>query len=177
MTRHRRLTSLALLVALIGTIFATSLSASAKAPAAAGSLDVTGVVAGDGIFVGTIADLSFSANLDGTLAVSGRLAGAVTVGDEVTAVIDQRFTTAVTVLDGSGCDLLRLELDPIFVAALGLDVQLAEVRVIVEGGGGGLFGLGNLLGDLTCAVADLVDDPDSNRQLARLLNRIVNTLD
>lgn len=70
------------------------------------------------------------------------------------------------------CDILFLDLGPIFLDLLGLTVDLSEIVLDV----GAQQGSGNLLGNLLCAVTGLLDDgPDV--ALGNLIDRINNILD
>lgn len=74
------------------------------------------------------------------------------------------------------CDILNLVLGPLDLNLLGLEVHLKRVVLDIVA----VTGAGNLLGNLLCAVAGLLDGSAlSNVQLLRLanlLNRILNLL-
>ena len=77
------------------------------------------------------------------------------------------------------CDILNLVLGPVDLNLLGLDVELDDC----EGGPVTLDitavpGEGNLLGNLLCALAGLLDknNPNTN-QIARLLNQIADAIE
>ena len=71
------------------------------------------------------------------------------------------------------CEILTLTFGPLDLNLLGLRVQLNRInlRITARRGGG-------LLGDLLCAIADLLDGGIGGQlgQLARLLNRLLNIL-
>jgi hypothetical protein len=67
------------------------------------------------------------------------------------------------------CEILHLDLGPIFLDVLGLQVDLSEVVLDITA----QAGPGNLLGNLLCAVAGLLDNPTG---LANLLNQILAAL-
>ena len=77
---------------------------------------------------------------------------------------------------GVSCDILNLVLGPLDLNLLGLEVHLKRVVLDIVA----VPGAGNLLGNLLCAVAGLLDGtPLSNVQLLRLanlLNRILGLL-
>ena len=77
---------------------------------------------------------------------------------------------------GVSCDILNLVLGPLDLNLLGLEVHLKKVILDIVA----VPGAGNLLGNLLCAVAHLLDGtPLSNVQLLRLanvLNRILGLL-
>jgi hypothetical protein len=66
------------------------------------------------------------------------------------------------------CSILHLDLGPLALNLLGLQVNLSEIVIDITG----VTGPGNLLGNLLCSVAGLLDSP----VLARLLNQILSIL-
>jgi len=70
------------------------------------------------------------------------------------------------------CDILNLVLGPLDLNLLGLHVTLNRVRLHIEA----IPGPGNLLGNLLCAVAGLLDQtsPLGELRLTNVLNRILN---
>jgi hypothetical protein len=74
----------------------------------------------------------------------------------------------------ASCDVLNLDLGPLDLDLLGLQVQLDRVvlKIIAQSGAG------NLLGNLVCAVAGLLDGGLSGLlgRVSRLLNRILGAL-
>jgi len=76
------------------------------------------------------------------------------------------------------CDILNLSLGPVDLNLLGLEVHLdncanGPVTVDVTG----QTGPGNLLGNLLCGVAGLLDGPANGHALANAINRVENFLD
>jgi hypothetical protein len=69
------------------------------------------------------------------------------------------------------CDILFLNIQPITLDLLGLQVLLDEVTLDVNA----IPGAGNLLGNLLCAVVGLLD-PDNGLDLGGLLGSILNNL-
>ncbi len=63
------------------------------------------------------------------------------------------FRTAAFVPAETGCDILHLNLGPLDLDLLGLEIDLAEVVLDIVA----QPGAGNLLGNLLCAVAGLLD--------------------
>jgi len=70
------------------------------------------------------------------------------------------------------CDILNLVLGPLDLNLLGLRVQLNQVILHITGE----TGAGNLLGNLLCAIAGLVNPAGSLSQLLDLLNNLLRTL-
>jgi hypothetical protein len=67
------------------------------------------------------------------------------------------------------CQILHLDLGPLSLNLLGLQVDLSRVVLDITA----QAGAGNLLGNLLCAVAGLLDNPGG---LANLLNQILAAL-
>ena len=99
----------------------------------------------------------------------------------ITALLDEVFNqlTSSSAIAGASCDILNLSLGPIDLNLLGLQVELDDC----DGGPVTLDitaepGPGNLLGNLLCSLAGLLDGPNpSPIQLARLLHQIAAAID
>jgi hypothetical protein len=74
----------------------------------------------------------------------------------------------------ASCDILNLVLGPLDLNLLGLHVHLNKIVLHINA----IPGAGNLLGNLLCAVAGLLDQTGllSTLQLSNLLNRILSVL-
>ena len=89
-------------------------------------------------------------------------------------VLDRTFRTALdrTHIAQSTCEILRLVLGPLHLDLLGLQVDLNRVVLVITAE----QGPGNLLGNLLCALAGLLDGGLNfgtiSDALARLLNAI-----
>lgn len=73
------------------------------------------------------------------------------------------------------CPILRLRLGPLFLNLLGLRITTNRIRLNIVA----VPGPGNLLGNLLCAIAGLLDGPPTAAQLItirRQLNRILGLL-
>jgi hypothetical protein len=73
------------------------------------------------------------------------------------------------------CRILRLRLGPLFLNLLGLRITTNRIRLNIVA----IPGPGNLLGNLLCAIAGLLDGPPTLAQLTRAtrqLNRILRLL-
>ncbi len=70
------------------------------------------------------------------------------------------------------CPVLNLTLGPLHLNLLGLVVDLNQVVLTINAVSGG----GNLLGNLLCAVAHLLDGSASGNAVATLLNHILSIL-
>jgi hypothetical protein len=70
------------------------------------------------------------------------------------------------------CPILHLDLGPLDLNLLGLHVHLNQVVLDIEA----IPGAGNLLGNLLCAIAGLLDGVDLNGILGDLLRNLVDAL-
>ena len=70
------------------------------------------------------------------------------------------------------CPILHLELGPLDLNLLGLRVQLNQVVLDITA----IPGPGNLLGNLLCAVAGLLDGVDLGDVLGNLLQSLIDAL-
>ncbi|GAA1971993.1 hypothetical protein GCM10009817_10120 [Terrabacter lapilli] len=122
-----------------------------------------------GTFNGLFTPTGFT-NQNGQLAVTGVVTGTVTsLTGAVTQLPAQTTTTAVTsAAAANSCDILNLVLGPLHLNLLGLNVDLNQVVLNITG----QTGAGNLLGNLLCAVAGLLDG-NGLTGLAGLLNRLL----
>jgi hypothetical protein len=167
MTKNR-LAAIAMAIALaFAPLVATPASAAAAAPTSPLSIPITGSGSG-GTFAGTF-NLNNFAVQNGQLMANGTLLGTLTntVTGVVTSVVQ---TVSMPVSDVSGtCQILHLELGPLDLNLLGLLVHLNQVVLDITA----QSGPGNLLGNLLCAVAGLLDSPGG---LSQVLNQILGVL-
>lgn len=163
--------ALGLFPAATGASAATTAPVSTTAAAPTGataSSSITQVIAGVGTFVGTFSPTGFTTQ-NGQLAVTGLVSGTLTTLDGATVPVSQTVTTTVTDAAASGsCKILDLTLGPIHLDLLGLVVDLNQVHLTITA----QQGPGNLLGNLLCAVANLLNG-SSTSGLAALLNRLL----
>jgi hypothetical protein len=153
----------------------TAATATAAAPAQTQSLSVpiTPTQSGgalDGVFTLT----SFAVNSTGQLVANGTFTGTFTnAAGLVTNYTDTLVSSIVTPAQTTaGCQILDLVLGPLHLNVLGLDITLNQVHLNITA----QPGPGNLLGNLLCAVAHLLDNTGStNTTLQNLLN-ILNGL-
>jgi hypothetical protein len=101
--------------------------------------------------------------------LSGRMRDAD--GDLIGRVTDKRVRMPVSALEAS-CDILHLELGPLDLDLLGLVVHINRIVIDIDA----VPGAGNLLGNLLCAIAGLLDPPASNDVLANLLTAVAKVL-
>jgi hypothetical protein len=120
-----------------------------------------------GTFVGTFQLQRFVANGSGVDAV-GLLTGTVTSATGVVTSVVRTLAIPAAVV-GPTCEILHLDLGPLNVDLLGLQIHLNQIVLDITA----QSGAGNLLGNLLCAVANLLNNPSG---LANLLNRILAVL-
>ena len=173
-------------VAVMAFMFATMvvpLTAGAQANKvtnqASSSILVQGATAdGANTFSGILKLTDFAVNSAGQLVANGVLNGTLT-GSGVTggtsAITNQAVTLPVSSLTGS-CQILNLTLGPLDLNLLGLVVHLNTVVLNISA----QPGPGNLLGNLLCAVAGLLNGGGALSglltQIANLLNQILGAL-
>jgi hypothetical protein len=137
-------------------------------------IPVTGTWGSGGTFSGVLSVTNFIQTRNGLKAV-GPVAG--TFKDSGGATTDTLLPTSVKVpvTDASAtCQILHLVLGPVNLNLLGLVVHLNRVVLDITAH----QGPGNLLGNLLCALAHLLDGtiPNINDVLANLLTAVVKTV-
>jgi hypothetical protein len=118
--------------------------------------NVTGTLADGGTFVGTLRITRLSQDaVTGALEASGTLTGVAREVDGTVTRITQAFTDIPLTLlqQGAVCEILELDLGPLHLDVLGLVVDLSEIHLDITAE----RGPGNLLGNLLCALAGLLD--------------------
>jgi hypothetical protein len=155
----------------LALVFAALLTPLQALPATAApsptQLPIVGSVVGGGGFTGAFSLTRFTTQA-GQLVAVGTLTGTVTNATGVATTILQTITIPVANVTGS-CDILHLDLGPLHLDLLGLQVDLSRIVLDITA----QAGAGNLLGNLLCAVVNLLNDPTG---LARLLNQILAQL-
>jgi hypothetical protein len=179
-----RAKALAMLVAaaMVGSLLLLPASSAEKSPGAAepqtrarntAVVPVAGEYRnGDPKFAGDMTVRRF-VKRNGNLMAVGRLDGTVfgRNGGERGTVEGKRVTAPVRVRQAS-CDILRLVLGPLDLNLLGLRVQLNRVVLNITAEPGP----GNLLGNLLCAIAGLLDRGGLLSIIRNLLNAILEVL-
>ena len=168
----KRLSAFIAMTAMSTTLLFTGGSALAAPPAPNVTIpDVTGTIASGGDFVGTF-DLTRVAVRNGDLVAVGTLTGTLTdaLGGVIGTVTDVAVNLPLAVT--GTCDILHLTLGPLDLNLLGLVVHLDQVVLDITAESGP----GNLLGNLLCAVAGLLDNNAPLSPIARLLNQLLGLL-
>jgi hypothetical protein len=161
------------LVAIVLLVTTALVSPAAQTAASAQSSRVDGLLipvtgsGGGATFAGTLNLLQFVRD-GSTVAAVGVLTGTVTNAAGQTTSIVQTVRLPVAITQAT-CDILHLDLGPLSLDLLGLQIDLSRIVLDITAESGA----GNLLGNLLCAVAGLLDNPSG---LARLLNRILEIL-
>jgi hypothetical protein len=108
---------------------------------------------------------------NGALAAQGTLVGTVTDAlGNVLGTVNRTVTLPVTA--SATCQILHLELGPLDLDLLGLQVHLNRVVLDITA----QSGPGNLLGNLLCGLANLLNQGVPTNQLANVLNQILAIL-
>jgi hypothetical protein len=170
----RRMIALFLALIITSTLALAPMRAYAAPPTGNLNVPITGTftdaVGGVGNFVGNLQVTRF-ANQGGQLVAIGQLTGTLT--DSLGNVLPVTSDVNLPVTDTSGtCDILHLDLGPLNLDLLGLEVHLNQVILDIVA----QAGAGNLLGNLLCAVTHLLDGNASLNAIAALLNNILRAL-
>ncbi|XRQ13375.1 hypothetical protein ACN3XK_21565 [Actinomadura welshii] len=169
---RRVLISLSAAVTALLTVLAlTAAPASARESAAPPPLDsvpVTGTAADGSTFTGTVVPTAFRSDgrqllLDGTLDGTMRDASGATTG----TVTGETVSLPVGLPTGV-CPILDLTLGPLDLNLLGLTVHLDRVVLDITA----ISGPGNLLGNLLCAIAGILDGTGNASLLPALIAQL-----
>ena len=93
--------------------------------------------------------------------------GALT-DNEVINVVNQSLADLVVGTDPQRCTILHLDLGPIFLDILGLQVTTNEIVLDITA----VAGPGNLLGNLLCSLVHILDQNPLAALVGQLLNQI-----
>ena len=127
-------------------------------------------------FVGTLTVRSFRL-VGGVVTAIGTVVGTALTGPNAgTTFIRQVAIPVIDIAQGASCDILNLTLGPLDLDLLGLVVHLDRIVLNITGE----TGAGNLLGNLLCAIAGLLDPgpglASNLNQLVAFLNRLLGSL-
>ena len=175
------------LVLAVAVLLASFAASAAPAPKGALTVPVSGTFVdalGTGRFQGTFQITGFTATstqlfangfLSGTLTDSaGVPIGSVMKSVSIPATVTGGASTArgAKISSDATCDILNLVLGPLHLDLLGLTVDLNQVVLDIAA----QTGAGNLLGNLLCAVTNLLNGVGNLVDIAVLLNRILEIL-
>ena len=168
MTTQMKRIALATLMAFTTVMIAPAATIAAPAPAPATALTIPVVGSGGGsTFSGTFTLQKF-ANQAGQIMGVGVLSGTLTAADGTVTSAVKTISAPAAVVD-STCQILHLDLGPLSVDLLGLKIDLSRIVLDITAEAGA----GNLLGNLLCGIANLLNDPAG---LTKALNGILDLL-
>jgi hypothetical protein len=173
----KRIIAVTLIMAILGVFTLPSALAQPLPPGSGLTIPLTGTftdaLGGTGHFVGTFSVQRFAQDNNQIVAV-GTLTGTLT--DSVGAVLGSIVRTISLILNSAAtqasCEILHLELGPLDLNLLGLVVHLDKVVLDITA----VPGAGNLLGNLLCAIANLLNAGGALAQIINLLNQILAQL-
>jgi hypothetical protein len=173
----RRLTLLGALLTLVLSLSVFAVAAPAAPPTTSSDLTVpiTGTATNA---LGQTVQFAGQFTLDrfttsgGQLAAVGTLTGTLT--NTVTGVVQNVSQQIVLPITGTNatCQILDLTLGPLDLDLLGLVVHLDQVHLEITAESGP----GNLLGNLLCGIAGLLDGNAPLNQITNLLNQLLRLL-
>jgi len=183
MTHRQRLSMIVVTLLAAFGLVATGANPAGAAPSAPAAVppavDVTTPITGSftdasggtGSFVGTFTPTSF-AESNSDLMATGVLTGTMTDSAGSTVGTVTQTVDAPTTFALATCRILDLVLGPLHLDLLGLTVDLNQVHLVINA----VSGAGNLLGNLLCAIAGLLDGNPTAGALAALLNSLLALL-
>jgi hypothetical protein len=145
---------------------------------ATSSVLVTGQIANGGVFNGVLKVTNVALNsATGALSAAGTLSGTLTnTAGQVIGTVSNLAVSNIPLASVTGsCTILTLNLGPLDLNLLGLMVHLNQVVLNITA----QPGPGNLLGNLLCSVANLLNGGNLTNlltQLTGLLNQILGAL-
>jgi len=127
-------------------------------------------IPGVGTFAGSLTTTSFQL-VNGVLNAVGTLTGTFTPVTGAAQTINQAVSIPLAGFTGT-CTILSLHTGAISLNLLGLNVALAPIDLVITA----VAAPGNLLGNLLCAVAHLLDTGGPLSGLVDLLNQILGAI-
>ena len=172
----RKLTSLGVIAALFAVLLPLGAASAQKkvkaSPETTFPVSFVGTTTAGAVnFAGTMSIQKFDVQDNQVVAV-GSLTGQVT--GAVTGLVEN-LRVAIPLIDANqeACEILHLELGPIDLNLLGLVVHVDQIVIDISA----QPGPGNLLGNLLCAIAGLLDQPGAPLNIiADLLNSLLDLL-
>jgi hypothetical protein len=138
--------------------------------------EVNGTLSNGGTLQGSLTITKFAFNqTTKQLSVSGALTyGTQSTGSSVTPVTESFENIPATLTKGTSskqvgsCDILFLDLGPIFLDVLGLQVDLSQIVLDIDA----VSGSGNLLGNLLCQLVSLLDGSGLLTNIVQIIEQI-----
>lgn len=162
--RAPRLALLFALVASVATVLVASPATSAAPPSASPLATVTTTVNG---VTYSLTNLTAS-TVNGALQIVGTATNIATGASGPFSLLGTLTGAATT----GSCSILHLDIQPISLDLLGLQVTTSEIVLDITA----QQGPGNLLGNLLCGVANLLNGGQSTAGLSNLLNNLFAAL-
>lgn len=167
---------------LISAFLTTSALADKDKSSPALQVPVVGTGADGAFFAGTFTIQKFAETGDGGIAAIGVLTGVVRSGTTTVGSIVKNIAMPVVLPNAAGravsiqqvatCSILHLDLGPLTLNLLGLQIDLSQVVLDITA----IPGAGNLLGNLLCAIAGLLDGSGQLSQIVAALNQLLTAL-
>jgi hypothetical protein len=171
MSTRNKLITLVLTLAMTALVIAPASAFAAPVQSTRAARAVAVPVSGtnaSGSFIGTATITKF-VNQSGKLVAVGTLAGTLT--NTATGAVSSILTTfsAPVAVTTATCEILDLTIGPIHLNLLGLTIDTNTITLDIDA----TSGPGNLLGNLLCGIAHLLDNPTA---LAATLNELLASL-
>jgi hypothetical protein len=170
----KKVVAIAGMFALLSGLVAVAPQAAPAAEHRASSPLIIPITAPGGAFTGTFTLTSFALQ-NGQLVANGIVAGTDASGvshfGTVTTPVNSTPSTAAPAAAAAVCSILHLVLGPINLNVLGLQVTTNQIVLDINA----IPGAGNLLGNLLCSVANLLNN-NPTATLVNLLNQIIAIL-
>lgn len=170
-----RLAVLAMTLAVSAFVLAPQDTYAATATSSPTSALVTGTTSNGGVVSGVL-KVTGTYVSNNQLFAQGILNGTITSATgTVTPIINQAITGLPVTSVNASCPILNLVLGPLSLNLLGLQVNLNQVVLTITA----ISGAGNLLGNLLCSVANLLNGGNLSGLLntvSGLLNQILGIL-
>jgi hypothetical protein len=167
--------SLAAALAVVVASFAVTAATATAAPATGSITAPVSAAQSGGTLNGVFNITSFAVNEAGQLVANGTFTGTAVIAGVTRTLTNEPASAVVTnQATGGGCQILDLTLGPLNLNLLGLVVTLNQVHLNITA----QPGPGNLLGNLLCSVAGLLDNGSTSglTNLLNLLNRLLGGL-
>lgn len=173
MSTRKMFLAILMSIVMIAFPFLTATPAMAQPPGT-GSLttSIVQVINGVGTFAGTLTISSFNA-VNGVINAVGTISGTLTntAGQVVGTLTNAPISIPLTGLTGT-CTILTLHVGAINLSLLGLNVSLSPIDLVITA----TAAPGNLLGNLLCSVANLLNNNAALTTLTDLLNQILHAI-
>jgi hypothetical protein len=172
-----RLYSLTLVIVMLSAVLVAPFSAGAQTSPFAISLTNAPLASPDGVartFTGTVTITRFATEGGQIVAVGTAVGDVTNIVTGAVIHINQIFEALVSNLSGT-CEILQLDIGPIHLDLLGLVVDLSAIHLTIDA----QSGPGNLVGNLLCQIAALLDGPilaTTLLTLVGLLNQLIGIL-